>query len=136
MLAEPEPVSEVIDSSAVTKYSTKEDGWRIVESHMIVADSLELAIKETGNALWKKMRRKEIELETAKTIVRTLTETLWILDQKKYIQRALEIANEYDISIYDALFVACAEIEKSKLVSCDARQLEVALKLGIETVRV
>ncbi len=131
-----ELVSEIIDSSAITKYVSKEPDWMAVEGHLASADTIELAIKETTNALWKKIRRKEIELESAKKIVSNLSEALWLLDQRDYMERALEIATEHNITIYDALFLACAEVEKGKLVSCDLAQLEIAKKLGIQTVKV
>lgn len=141
MVTEPERFSgllgtEILDSSALTKYAAKEADWDEVEKHITSADSLELALKETSNALWKKLLKKEVELEAVKKIVKTLGETLWFLDQRTYMDRALEIASDHKITIYDSLFLACAEMEKSKLVSCDSRQLEVARKLGIETILV
>jgi len=77
-----------------------------------------------------------MELESAKKIITILYDTVWFLDQRRYIGRALEIATQYHIAVYDALFLACAEMEKCKLVSCDGRQLEVATELGIETIKV
>ena len=127
-------VSEIIDSSAITKYFTREPGWLEVERYIANADTLELALKETSNALWKKILKKEIKLDAVKKIVKAFTETLWILDQRLYLDRALEIATQYNVSVYDALFLACAEIEKGKLVSCDGRQLEVARELGINVI--
>ncbi len=130
------PTWEIIDSSALTKYAAKEPDWLKVERYIARADSLELAVKETGNALWKKIQRKEIELEAAKKIIRTLADSLSILDQRKYMDRALEIATSYHITVYDSLFLACAEMERSKLITCDKRQIEVADELGIETIGV
>jgi len=52
------------------------------------------------------------------------------------MERALEIATEHNINVYGALFLACAEVEKDKLVSCDFVRLEIARKLGIQTVKV
>jgi len=129
-------VTEIIDSSALIKYAAKETDWLKIEKYIASADSLELALKETSNALWKKIQRKEIELESAKKIIKSLSETVWFLDQRRYMDRALEIATRYHIAVYDALFLACAEIENCKLVSCDGRQLEVATVLGIETIKV
>lgn len=128
--------SEIIDSSALTKYAAKEPDWEKVEKHITMADSLELALKETANALWKKIQKNEIELESAKKIVKTLSETVWFFDQRRYMDRALEIAAKHKVTVYDALFLACAEIEKSKLVSCDGSQLRIASELGIEPISV
>ena len=129
-------VSQIIDSSALTKYVAKEPDWAKIEKYLASADSLELALIETGNALWKKTLKKEIDLETTKKIVQILSGSIWFLDQQKYVARALEIAVKYRITVYDSLFVACAEMENSDLISCDGRQIEVAEKLGIKTISV
>ncbi|MCL5068524.1 MAG: type II toxin-antitoxin system VapC family toxin [Thaumarchaeota archaeon] len=129
-------VSQIIDSSALTKYVAKERDWAKIEKYLASADSLELALIETGNALWKKTLKKEIDLETTKKIVQILSGSIWFLDQQKYVARALEIAVKYRITVYDSLFVACAEMENSDLISCDGRQIEVAEELGIKTISV
>lgn len=135
-VVEEEIVSRVIDSSALTKYAAKEGDWTKVERYVASADSLELAVIETGNALWKKIRAGEVDLNSAVKIVQTLADSTWFLDQRKYVGRALEIATKYRITVYDSLFLACAEMENSDLVSCDGRQIEVAAALGIKTIPV
>ena len=120
----------------MTKYAAKERDWVKIEGYLVSADSLELAIIETSNALWKKIQKKEIDLESTKRIVQILSDSVWLLDQRKYAARALEIAAKYRITIYDSLFVACAEMENSDLISCDGRQIEVAGELGIKTISV
>ncbi len=129
-------ISQIIDSSALTKYAAKERDWVKIEGYLASADSLELALIETSNALWKKTLKKEIHLETTKKIVQILSDSVWFLDPKKYVARALEIAAKYRITVYDSLFVACAEMENSDLISCDGRQIEVAEELGIKTISV
>lgn len=131
-----EQIPEIIDSSALAKYVARETDWTKVEAYVASADSLELALKETANALWKKIRKKEMNLETAKAIIMNLSGNIWFLDQRDYLDRALEIAAKYDISVYDALFLACAQKENSSLVSCDKRQMEIAQELGIKTIAV
>ena len=129
-------VSQIIDSSALTKYAAKEPDWAKIEGYLASADSLEIALIETSNALWKKIQKEEIDLKTAKKIVQILSNSVWFLDQQKYVARALEIAVKYRITVYDSMFIACAEMENSDLISCDARQIEVAQELGIKTISV
>ena len=131
-----EQVSQIIDSSALIKYVSKEDDWIRVEKHIATADSLELAIIETANALWKKIRKKEVDYESAKIIIQTLYDSIWLFDQRKYLNRAFEIATQFHITVYDSLFLACAENERGDLVSCDEKQIEVADDLGIKTISV
>jgi predicted nucleic acid-binding protein len=124
----------LIDSSALTKYAAKEEGWENVEKYLSSADSLGLALVETSNALWKKINKKEIELEKAVEILQILAHSIWFLDQQKYLVKALEIAVRYKITSYDSLFLACAEMEESELISSDSKQLAVAKKLGIKNI--
>ncbi len=126
---------ELLDSSALSKFALKEPGWTTVESHLQGANSIELALKETSNALWKKILRHEVELASAKKIIQILSETLWFLDQSEYLMRAMEIAAEHRITIYDSLFLACSEIEGLVLVSCDEKQSEIGRLLRIEMLK-
>jgi predicted nucleic acid-binding protein len=126
---------ELLDSSALSKFALKEPGWTSVESHLPGGNSIELALKETSNALWKKIQRHDVELGSAKKIIQILSETLWFLDQREYMMRALEISAEHGITTYDSLFLACAEIEGLVLVSCDEKQLEIARLLRIDTLK-
>ena len=74
--------------------------------------------------------------KSTKKIVQILSDSVWFLDQQKYVARALEMAVKYHITVYDSLFVACAEMENSDLISCDGRQIEVAEELGIKAISV
>ncbi|MDG6905663.1 MAG: hypothetical protein JRN20_07760 [Nitrososphaerota archaeon] len=51
--------------------------------------------------------------KSTKKIVQILSDSVWFLDQQKYVARALEMAVKYHITVYDSLFVACAETENS-----------------------
>jgi len=132
----PVSMDKLLDSSALSKYALKEPGWSSIEQYLVGCNSIELALKETSNALWKKIIRKEVDIGSAKRIVRVLSETIWFLEQCKYLERALEIATTHQLTVYDALFLACAEVESQILVSCDKRQLVVAEALGIKIIRV
>ena len=78
-------VSQIIDSSALTKYAAKEPDWAKIEGYLASADSLEIALIETSNALWKKIQKKEIDLGTSKKIVQILSNSVWFLDHQKYV---------------------------------------------------
>ena len=61
----------VVDSSALAKYMLREEGWEDVEKRLERgAVTLDLAVKEVLNALWKRAMRGELErsyaLEVAK----------------------------------------------------------------------
>ena len=59
------------------------------------------------------------------------TGVIIIEPEDKYIAEALEIALNHDISIYDSLYISLA-LKYGELLTCDARQAEVASKLGVK----
>jgi len=55
---------KVIDSSALTKYLLKEKGWKKI--YFSKECSLDLAMKEVANAIWKRVfLLKDIDVERA-----------------------------------------------------------------------
>ncbi len=53
---------------------------------------------------------------------------------RKYLQEALEIDMDYDIAVYDALFLAQAKSLEAELITSDKKQEDAARKLGLATV--
>jgi predicted nucleic acid-binding protein len=120
---------KVIDSSALIKYVSKEEGWEIVETHIKEGCvTLELAIKETANALVKKVLKNEVATETAKKIIAHLPKIVRIVPQTEHFSKALEIATKYKITIYDALFIALAVNFGQPLLTSDKKQAEISEK--------
>ncbi|MEM2550417.1 MAG: type II toxin-antitoxin system VapC family toxin, partial [Nitrososphaerota archaeon] len=61
----------VIDSSTLIKYFTREDGWEKVREIILEGViTLDLAIKEVANALWRKVLRGDLKHETAIKILK------------------------------------------------------------------
>ncbi len=52
----------------------------------------------------------------------------------KYLQEALKIAIDYNISIYNSLFLAQAGNLKAELITSDKRQRDAAGEIGLEAV--
>jgi len=127
----------VIDSSSLVKYFSREENWELVKQYILEGIiTIDLAIKELGNALWKKVLRGELPLEVAKAILEDLAENkvLKLVDQGKYLVKAFEIAVNHKITVYDALFVAVAFKENLELITSDSKQREVAEEYGIKTI--
>jgi predicted nucleic acid-binding protein len=119
----------VIDSSALIKYVLREEGWEIVETHIKEGCvTLELAIKETANALVKKVLKNEVATETAKKIIAHLPKIVRIVPQTEHFSKAVEIATKYKITIYDALFIALAVNFGQPLLTSDKKQAEISEK--------
>ena len=89
----------VINSSALIKYFSREEGWERVREVMLKGVvTLDLAIKELSNALWKKIRRAEMSIDIARSILEDLitNKAIPIECEDKYLDKAFEIAIEHE----------------------------------------
>jgi predicted nucleic acid-binding protein len=129
----------VIDSSALAKFLLKEEGWEKIREIIIKRPyTLELAVKEVANAIWRRVSLlKDINIEKAIILLNDLLELkkklLIIEPQDIYIKQAFEIAVKEKITIYDALFIAQAVMKQAALASSDKEQCKIAEKFDIKT---
>ena len=129
----------VIDSSALIKYFSREKGWEDVRRYMLEGVlTIDLSIKETLNALWRKIIKEEIMYETVVKLIKDLTENrpFPLESQEQYLTDAFEIAVNNHITIYDALFIAVAKRRNLELITSDKKQADIAERLGVKTILV
>jgi predicted nucleic acid-binding protein len=127
----------VIDASVVVKFILKEEGWNKVADFLKTGTiSVDLVIKETVNAIWKRVMRKEISLEEAKSMFEAMKEILnkavIIENEMDYIDEAFEISIKRNVTVYDSLYIALAKKKKLELLTADEIQAQVA---SLEEVR-
>ena len=114
-----------VDASVVIK-------WFIAESHtgesrLLLArqfhlQSPELLLSEFANTIWKKARRGEIaDPSPFLGELPNLSELITLFPSAVLIERASEIAFQLDHPIYDCLYLACAEISGTPLITADSR---------------
>ena len=131
---------KVIDSSALAVLLLKEEGWRKVKEILREKPyTIELAVKEVANSIWKRVKLlRDIDENKALTILGDLLElrrtALRIEPQDVYLGQALEIALKNDATIYDSLFIAQALTKKAILVTSDKKQAQIASRLGIRSI--
>ena len=131
---------KVIDSSTLAVFLLKEEGWkRMMEILREKPYTIELAVKEVANLIWKRAKLlKDIDESKALTILGDLLElrrtALRIEPQDIYLSQALEIALKNDATIYDSLFIAQALAKKAILVTLDKKQAEIASRLGVQLI--
>lgn len=124
----------VVDSSVLIRYFSKEEGWEEAEELIeLGAVTLELAVKEVANGLWKKVLRGEMAKEDAVSLILDLAsgDFVRLEDQSKYLEDAFDIAVRWKVTVYDALFVALARSTGLELATCDERQGGVAKGEGV-----
>jgi predicted nucleic acid-binding protein len=127
----------VIDASVAVKFILKEEGWNKIADFLKAGTiSVDLVIKETVNAIWKRVMRKEISLEEAKSMFEAMKEILnkavIIENEMDYIDEAFEISIRQNITVYDSLYIALAKKKKLELLTADEMQAQVA---SLEEVR-
>lgn len=125
---------QVIDSSSVAKYVNREPNWQAAAKALAEnCVSLELAVKETGNSLWKRVRRGELNERQAKQLFSEFVASrpFAIADQEELYAPAIELATELGLPLYDTLFLALAKGRGLPLVTSDSSQAEAAKKLGL-----
>lgn len=81
----------------------------------------DLLVAELANAVWKKVRRKEIDDRQAREIALACLDGPELLRSADLVDRALQIAFELGHPVYDCLYLACAEAMGGMVVTADKR---------------
>ncbi|MGQ9468942.1 MAG: type II toxin-antitoxin system VapC family toxin [Nitrososphaerales archaeon] len=127
----------VIDSSSLSKYVNREPGWeRVNELLNEGCLTLELALKEVGNSLWRRVMRGELKEEVALSAYKDFVtlRPFRIASQEGLYVKALEISSKLGIALYDALFIQIARDLNLQLVTSDEKQAEASRKLGVQAI--
>jgi predicted nucleic acid-binding protein len=120
-------VSWVIDASIAVKWVIPEvlsdhaDRIRDGEADVLAPD---LLLVEVANALWKKTAAKEIsprEADTALDLVRR--SGIDLRPTGPLLPRAMDVARRLGHPVYDCVYLALAERERSAFVTADQRLL-------------
>jgi predicted nucleic acid-binding protein len=130
----------VIDSSTIAKFLLKEEEWRKVKEIIIEKPyTLDLALKEVANAIWRRtILLGNISIEKAFILLDDLLKlknTLLIVEEQDlYLNQALRIAIENKIPIYDTLFITQAINKQAVLITSDENQYKIAQKLNVKVL--
>ncbi len=93
---------------------------RIRKESLLVAVP-ELFFVESANVLWKKSRlRKELSRRDAETIYSRIAELPFHrIQDPELLSEAVDLAFQYSVSVYDAVYLACALRFKAVLITAD-----------------
>jgi predicted nucleic acid-binding protein len=127
---------KVVDASVVVKWFVNEKGneeaHKLKEEHLSGKITLivpELIFLEVINAL----RFKKSEVGALDRSVKYLLETFLHIEQlNQYIlQKAIEVSLKYDLSMYDAVYGALAQIHGCALVTVDRKLGKIPGAVGL-----
>lgn len=114
-----------VDASVAIKWIVPEADDAIAKS--VLPEELnwvapEFLMVELGSVLRTKLGRQQIDLESAKSGYSFVEETIGrFVPDRELAARAFEIALEVGHSIYDCMYLACAEAENARVVTADKR---------------
>ncbi|MBO3800514.1 MAG: type II toxin-antitoxin system VapC family toxin [Candidatus Brockarchaeota archaeon] len=93
----------VADSSALIAFFLREEGWSEPSKYMAITVSVDHAIKEFYNALWKAVNLKRIGVEEAPRVLALFKDyvkrNMELKREEEYMDKALEIALGNGITI-------------------------------------
>jgi predicted nucleic acid-binding protein len=110
----------VVDTSVVVKWAVEEDGAEA--ARLLIGGQLfapDLIMFELGHVLTKKVRRRELDPDSALIAHRHLPLLLQLVPSRPYEGRAFDLAIDVHHSIYDCYFLALAETANIHLVTAD-----------------
>lgn len=115
----------VIDSSVYASVVVKDEFYDDCKKYMTLKKAtLDLAFAEAGNVVWKHVKIGRIVAEDAVDragVLRRLINTSKIFRAEEILEDAVKLAVNYDITVYDALFVALAMKLNERLVTTDRK---------------
>ncbi|MEL9941162.1 MAG: type II toxin-antitoxin system VapC family toxin [Ignisphaera sp.] len=129
----------VIDASLLVAFIRKEPGWKKLAEYLKLCVTIDLALKEVLNAVWKDVAvRKTMGIDIAAQLMEILFSMVGVnIDVEpeiKYLPKAFEIALKTGVTVYDALYIALAMERKLPLATIDEKQAKAAQALGVETI--
>lgn len=116
----------VVDASVAIKWFVEENMRNSARQILVAGHDLaapDLLIVELANVAWKKAVRKEISPWQAEIIPGECRRNLQLYASTNLIDRAIGIALHLKRPVYDCLYLACAEIVGSGVVTADRRFL-------------
>ena len=134
-------MTTIIDASALVAYLLEEEGFEKVSEILSEgADSVPLLIKESCNAVLEARKQGRISRDDSEKVLQAILKlaelNIKTVAQTDLIPAAFRIAEENDLTIYDAIYIALAKASGGSLASRDRRQLETASKLGVRITKV
>lgn len=133
-------MNKVIDASVLIKFYVPEILFERAEvlfgraeKGEILLIAPDLIYPETGNILWKKHRLKELTAPEVNEIIEGIESIpIRIEPSKPLLKLAVDLAVVYNITVYDAFYLAIAQIYESKVITADRKLTNVLRNTSLE----
>jgi predicted nucleic acid-binding protein len=124
-------LSWVIDASAGVKFYVPEDLTEVAKRLFQSLDEGEVSLfvpdlfyRECGNIFWKYIRRHGLSIDYARRSLRNLISLPFhLVSGTDLLPNALDLAIDYDITVYDASYVVLAQDLRFPLITADRKLL-------------
>ena len=120
----------IVDASVAVKWLFTEEGTvesRQLLAHRIVLYAPDFILTEVANVIWKKAQRKEIaDPQPYLEELARLPDVVVLYPSADLVAHAAAIALKIGHPVYDCLYLACAEVEGSPLITADAKLRDAA----------
>lgn len=132
---------KVADSSAISKVFLRERGWENVFEYFKKESVLTLnhALKEVANAIWKQYRSNKIEASKAIILFNLLKEfiksgIILLENDDLYLEKAFKLAIEKGLPFYSSLFLVFALEKRATLLTSDPEKAKDAKAVGLDFI--
>lgn len=121
-------MTAVVDASVAVKWFVDEPGSPAaceILASSVTCLAPDLVLVESGNTVWKKVKRGEMTQAQGEAMVQTLP--LYfdrLVPTDALLVRAYALAHRLDHPVYDCLYLALAEQEAVSLITDDQRLLK------------
>ena len=120
----------IVDASVAVKWLFTEEASvesRQLLAHRIVLYAPDFILTEAANVIWKKAQRREIaDPKPYLEELARLPDVVVLCPSANLVAHAAAIALKIGHPVYDCLYLACAEVEGSPLVTADTRLRDTA----------
>jgi len=133
-------VNLIIDASVLVKFfvpevlsSKAEQLLASVEEGSVRLFAPDLIYAEAGNILWKKRRLKELtQSEVGKITDLIVSIPLKVETSKALFPLAIDLANAYEVTVYDALYLSMAKVYETQMMTADRRLFDLTAKTDLK----
>ena len=130
----------VIDASVLVKFYVPEilsdKAERLlarVEHGDIMLLAPDLIYPEVGNILWKKQRLKELTHSEVEEITDAIVSLpLKIEASKPLLPLAVNLGQEYGITVYDAIYISMAKVYETTMMTADKKLTDALTKTNLK----